>query len=131
MKRVLMIMTVVLAMAACKKKEKCEAGLGGEVEVSVSVAHHDSLIPGAIVYVKFDATEFPGTNIGVYDLTTTAGTEGHAKGHAHIEGLQCGSYYFYSVGYDSSISQVVKGGLPVIITQESGEKSIKLAVTED
>jgi hypothetical protein len=86
-------------------------GVGGTAEIGCLVKHHDTLIPFAKVYIKYDAQESPGTNGSLYDDSLTT----DAAAHGHFHDLQKGDYYLFSVGYDSSISSVVSGGLPVKI----------------
>lgn len=50
--------------------------------------------------------------------------------HVHVEGLKCGQYYLYAAGWDTSISQVVKGGIPYNTDQSTGEVIVKVPVVE-
>src|SRR5688572_2598599 len=91
---------------SCRK-----GGVGGDGSISVFVTHHMNLIPGARVYVKYGAKEFPGTDLGVYDDWRICGTSGAQKGRTSFEGLKRGYYYFYIIGYDSAFVDSVSGGL--------------------
>src|SRR4051812_8664748 len=91
-----LLVTVYLG-ASCNK-----AGTGGEAEVSATIMHHERAIPGATLYVKFNAKEFPGEDVSKYDVTQVTGIVDHATGHTHVKNLKQGYYYFYGVGYDSS-----------------------------
>ena len=109
----------------------CVAGAGGNVELSFYVYHHDSLIPGAMIYLKYNATEFPGTNPASYDLALQAGTTGHDKGHAHVPNMKCGNYYVYSEGNDPSLNDtLVTGGRPFVVSQKEGSFLVNVFVTE-
>jgi len=121
------IITAVLAIiviASCKKE-----GTGGSATVATIVQHHSKNIPFATVYVKYGAKDFPGSDVSKYDANQKTDKEGHT----HFEGLQKGDYYFYGVGYDSSISAVVVGGVPVKISPKEKKSEIEqvVAVTED
>ena len=129
------LLFIVSFTSACKKDENvekqiCPAGPGGNLELSFFVTHHDTLIPGAEIYVKFNATEFPGTDPANYDRVLLTGTAGHERGHAHLPFMTCGRYFIYSVGYDSLISDSVFGGIPVNITKTEGTETINVHVTE-
>jgi hypothetical protein len=127
---------VLLSASSCKKDKDdptppaCLAGPGGEVELAFYVRHHDLLVPGANVYIKYNATEFPGIDPNLYDFTVTTGDSGHSIGHAHINGMRCGRYFLYSAGYDPYINDSVFGGIPVNVTQTSGSVTINIPVTE-
>lgn len=114
----------IVAMASCKKE-----GTGGEATVATIVSHHSKVIPMATVYVKYGTKDFPGDDVSKYDDSKVCDKEGHV----HFKGLQKGDYYFYGVGYDSSISAIVKGGVPLKITRKQRKEEIELGVpvTED
>ncbi len=88
-------------ISSCKKE-----GAGGHSSVSGSVKHHTKLIPNAIVYIKYGATEFPGTDINLYDAHVTSDTNAHFE----IKDLRKGDYYLYGVGWDNALMQTVTGG---------------------
>ena len=77
--------------------------------MSGGVFHHSKPIPNAIVYIKYGATDFPGTDITTYDNHTTA----DANAHYQFDDLRMGNYYLYGVGWDNSISSTVTGGVAV------------------
>ena len=93
-----------LSFFGCKKNQ-----LGGKSDIKGKVTHHDVAIPNARVYIKFNATEFPGTDVSVYDTFIDADHNGNFE----IKKIYHGSYYFYAVGTDPAISSIadnVKGG---------------------
>jgi len=118
---------VLFLIAGCKK-----AGSGGRAELSVYVKHHEALIPGATVYLKYNAKEYPGAGPENYDLSAETGVVGHSSGHTHFKNLKPGFYYLYSVGYDSSIVQTVSGGVGIQIKYKSrkSETEVTVPVTE-
>jgi hypothetical protein len=111
---------------SCKKN-----GTGGESEISVFVKHHETIISGATVYIKYGAKEFPGTDLSKYDNSKVCGTIGHLAGHAHFEEMLKGDYYLYSVGYDSTISQAVSGGIYVRVKSKHEHVEVDVPVTEE
>ena len=110
-------------LSSCSK-----AGTGGQAEVSAYVKHHDKAIPGAVIYIKYNAEEFPGTDLSAYDKSVQTGVSSHGAGHAHIKELKPGSYYFYATGFDSSISQTVSGGRGLVIKRKEKKAEIDLDI---
>jgi len=107
----------------------CKGGSGGDASITAFPFHHTKPIPGVTVYVKYDATEFPGASPSSYDINFKAGaTDLSVK----CTGLTCGNYYLYGVGYDSSISQIVSGGMNVKISysDRKNNANVNLAITE-
>ncbi|MFT6844056.1 MAG: hypothetical protein ACJAUV_000226 [Flavobacteriales bacterium] len=107
---------------SCKKEEVIE-----NAKITGYVKHHETHIPSATVYIKVGATEYPGANASDYDRQTTASVE---NGHFTFDKLASGNYYVYSVGYDSTLSEIVRGGIPIKISDGSETKSIDIPVTE-
>jgi hypothetical protein len=110
----------------------CVAGLGGNVTIAAVLQHHGTTIPSTgayqdTVYLKFNTSDNPGADLSLYDTYFV----GHAgEDHIHLEGLKCGNYYIYGVGFDNGISQRVTGGIPYSFTQTTGEIHLNVPVTE-
>jgi len=107
-------------------------GTGGNTTIVAKPQHHGVPIISKIgyvdtAYVKFNAVNSPGTNPSAYDLVI-AGEEG--EDHVHIPNMKTGKYYIYMTGFDSTIVQRVSGGIPVTITQSSGEVDVEVPVSE-
>ena len=117
---------LILLNLSCKKE-----GVGGKSDLSVFVKHHENLIPNAVVYIKYGATEFPGHESQNYDNSAICGSEGHEAGHTDFKGLKKGFYYLYSVGWDSTIQMAVSGGIPIVINQKAGEMTVDIPVVEE
>lgn len=115
------LFALVITLASGCKKE----GIGGNSTISVSVKHHEALIPHAKVYIKYGAKEFPGATLTNYDDSL----ETDAVAHGHFDDLVKGEYYLYGVGYDSAISEVVSGGISVKLSKGS-ELEVDVPVTE-
>lgn len=117
----LLIFSLVISFASCKKNTT-----GGKASIKGRVMHHTKPVADAIVYIKFNTTEFPGNDVKNYDTYVQA----DASGNYGIP-LYKGSYYLYAVGNDLDIPYpyLVKGGLSFSIrNKEKLEKDI--AVTE-
>lgn len=96
--------SILLALTSCRKE-----GIGGKSKVSGYVKHHGNIIPNAVVYIKYGATEFPGTDLSDYNFSFTTGSDAYYQ----FKDLRKGDYYLYSVGYDNSIAQEVRGGIAI------------------
>ena len=120
----LFLATLVLALTlvACEKE-----GLGGKATITGHVKHHDTPIPNATVYIKYGARELPGTDPSDFDAQTVASS---GDGHYEFTDLQKGDYYLFSIGFDSTISEAVKGGIPVNINKKSETLEVNIPVTE-
>ncbi|MES2835916.1 MAG: hypothetical protein V4667_00205 [Bacteroidota bacterium] len=104
---------------ACKK-----AGTGGNASISAFPEHHEDPIKNGVVYIKYNATDLPGTEPSDFDAQ--ANVEGD---HAHFHALKKGKYYLYHIGYDSAYKSIVTGGVAIVIKTES-EQIISIPVAE-
>ncbi len=111
-----------MGLISCKKNQT-----GGKASLKGIVKHHNKAIPNAYVYIKFNATEFPGKDYQLYDTYV----EADSNGNYSISFFK-GSYYIYAVGRDMDIPPPyeVSGGLSV--TLRNRENLVKdIAVSED
>ncbi len=120
-----LLFTPILFMSSCKKKPS--AGYGGNANLKLFAKHHGAAIDNVTFYIKFNATDVPVG--GVYDITQTAIVYSAGNSYASISGLKKGDYYIYAKGWDSSISEEVKGAIPYTITDETSQDII-VAVSE-
>src|SRR4051812_35249332 len=91
--KITLIICLTLSFAACKKNQ-----LGGKATLKGVVAHHGKAIPNAVVYIKFNTSEFPGDEGESYDTSV----EADAGGNYSINFYK-GTYYIYAVGLDMDI----------------------------
>lgn len=122
--RIIVFSLVITSLVSCKK-----SSTGGDAIVVAFPKHHGTPIKGATVYVKFKTNDLPSNPTSNYDLKV----EGEPiEDHVHIKGLRYGKYYLYAVGYDSTISKAVSGGVPLTIKWKERKKEIDvdIAVTE-
>jgi hypothetical protein len=118
----IILTTLLLLHSSCVKP-----GKGGMAEIKGNVLHHTVPIPNAIVCIKYGAKEFPGEDLNIYDeQIITTGTEASYE----FKDLKRGDYYLFSIGYDSTIMEAVKGGVPVLIVKKSESVDINIPVTE-
>jgi hypothetical protein len=101
-----MALAATAVLGACTRE-----GFEGEGTISGKVAHHGDRISEANVFIAFGKKEFPGSLVSDFDASVIADTGGNYV----IENLKKGDYYLYAVGYDSTIAQTVRGGIPVTI----------------
>lgn len=120
MNRVLFSIIVFLVVVSCKKNQ-----LGGSSTVSGTVKHHSKSIAAATIYIKFNAKEFPGKDVSVYDDKVVADKEGNYSFNCYK-----GDYYLYGVGIDDQFPPLpVFGGTPLHI-RNNENTVIDIAVTE-
>lgn len=139
MKKIIILFTASLMMfASCKKNKDdseptCVAGKGGAITFVLKPEHHGKPIPSSTAYadsawIKYNTSDFPGDNPALYDLIAV-GTDGSFE--VLTDSMKCGKYFIYMTGFDTSIVERVRGGIPVNITISDGTKVITVPVTED
>ena len=111
---------LLLSVTACSKE-----GFDGDARISGKVAHHSARIPYATVYIAFGAKELPGTLTTDFDASVIADSAGIYE----FDNLKKGDYYLYGLGFDSTISQTVRGGLRVTLAK-GDDKTLEVPVTE-
>lgn len=110
------ILFILITVVSCKK-----AGLGGDATIVAYPQHHGTPIKGATVYVKFNTEDFPGASPSNFDTRFTGMID---EDHVNCTGLNAGKYYLYAIGYDSTRSQNVSGGVPVKIKHKERKDDI-------
>jgi hypothetical protein len=104
MNKIISLTICLLLIFSCKKNQ-----LGGKSKINGSVVHHNTAIPFASVFIKFNATEFPGKDTAKYDSKVRA----DAAGKFSVDCYK-GDYYIYAVGIDNGAQDPeVRGGVPV------------------
>ncbi len=125
---------------SCKKNidlpfpiDNCVAGQGGNITMILNPEHHGDPIVSTAWYpdsafIKFNASDFPGEDPLVYDLVLTGNT---GDDFITVNGLSCGKYFIFMTGFDPSIAERVKGGIPVTINENDSVLDLVIPVTED
>jgi hypothetical protein len=119
---ILILLTGFIFSAACKKNQ-----LGGKSTVKGTVAHHERAISYAVVFIKFNAKNFPGADTTIYDDKVRTDASGNFS-------FKCykGDYYLYGFGFDYTIPPPyhVVGGVPVHVRNRETVNA-DVAVTEE
>ncbi|MBC7552872.1 MAG: hypothetical protein H7257_02725 [Taibaiella sp.] len=127
MKLILLIETAAISIFAqsCRAQDKtvCQPAL-----FDGHVKHHSLKIPNSRVFIKKGSLDMPGLYTNLYDIRVQA--DGNA--HYSLSGLEKGDYYILAIGYDSAISNAVRGGIPATISCDPASKTynIDLPVVE-
>lgn len=116
----------LVAVSSCNRSDDNGpiGGKGGAATISATPQHHSKNIDSCIIYIKYNASEASTT----YDDSAKCVQVG-GKPVATFTGLKNGKYYLYGKGYDPSILQNVKGGVPYEITTQT-QISLFVPVTE-
>ena len=131
-KYVLIGLSTILILFSCTKEDDeiinvPTPGKGGHAAITGHVKHHDDAIPNAMVYIKYGTLDLPGTSPGDYDDSTKASA---SDAHYSFDQLQKGNYYVFGIGYDSTCTCVVFGGVSVIISSSTEQVETNVPVTE-
>jgi hypothetical protein len=111
----------------------CIGGKGGDLTFIFKPQHHGVAITSTAsyrdtIYVKYGTQEYPGGKPDDYD-EYYVGEPG--DDFIKVTNMRCGVHYIYGKGFDTSIAEVVRGGIPFITEQQSGTIEIVVPVTED
>ncbi len=122
-----------LFFVSCKKNEEHnDAGqviVKGTNKLIVTIAHHTYTLPDINVYLKNNATVFPGSDTSLYEWNTLSDPSGIAV----FDDLFHGNYFLYAEGFDQGIGMNVIGASPVILNSSTlinSELHVTLYVTE-
>lgn len=134
--RVSIIASAAVLWFSCtqEKEEICIAGNGGAVRLVLFPEHHGEPVTSNFnhpdtAFIKFNAQDFPGDDPSKYDLVITGAV---GSDSVVVENLKCGNYYLYMAGFDTSIAERVRGGIPYVISEDaSGTRKVIVPVTED
>ncbi len=109
--KILMCTAIILffSNSSCKKE-----GPGGKSTISGRVFYNSNPVEKIGVYVKYDATAFPGDDISTYDVYSTT----DASGNFNFGGLVQGDYYIYAKGLDVASNFNVAGGVQVNVAKK-------------
>jgi hypothetical protein len=116
--------TLVLVFVSCRK-----AGKGGEASISGKVLHHETLMANARVFIKYNASEFPGADTTKYDDFVKADNLGNYT----FKALKRGRYFLYGVGKEGVANgnpYDVVGGARVDINKKTENIQFNLSITE-
>ncbi|MBL7682907.1 MAG: hypothetical protein JNK00_06065 [Flavipsychrobacter sp.] len=126
-KNLYLLFFIILLSCGRKEPEPTNtdiAGKGGSATLKITPKHHSKNIDSCTIYIKYNAQDIPNS----YDDSIKAVKE-NGKPVATFSQLKKGKYYLYGYGWDTTISNNVKGGIPYTITEEKVHE-ISLPVTE-
>ncbi|MEY4292558.1 MAG: hypothetical protein RIQ61_935 [Bacteroidota bacterium] len=121
--RYFLVFVCCIGIFSCRKEELI-AGKGGSASLSIIPQHHGLNIPNSKVYIKYNTKNTPS----YYDDSVQT-TMQNGIPTAVFAQLKKGNYYLYGTGFDTSVMQNVKGGIPYTIENETAQ-TIYLPITE-
>src|SRR5262245_40153376 len=89
----LFFLLLIAAMFSCKKQDQV---FTSSISVQGTVKHHSWTVGYVNVYMKANATVYPGPNPAAYDTVITA----YSNGDFLYSNLAPGNYYFFAKGFD-------------------------------
>jgi hypothetical protein len=116
----LILLTAAAFFAGCKKESvlKNESGqvvVQGNFTLKIAAKHHWWGVPYLPVYLKKNATTWPGTDSTKYEFKTVADNDGNCE----FDHLFPGNYYVYAHGFDPVFGMNVTGYGPVQLNTTS------------
>lgn len=124
----LLLAVSALSIYACRDKTSASpepiAGKGGNATLNIVAKHHSKNIDSITVYIKYNTQDAAA----VYDDSVKVVVK-DSQPTAIFTNLKAGKYYLLGLGWDTTISSTVKGGIPYTITEEK-QINITLPVTE-
>lgn len=121
-----LLMLSVLFFSCTRAENDNTAGKGGNAVLRIVPKHHNDYknIINATIYLKYNAQDAPAS---FDDSVLCVLSSGIPTGT--FSNLKKGKYYITGLGYDTSIKQNVKGGIPYVISDEVS-LDVSVPVTE-
>jgi hypothetical protein len=99
--KVCYVFLICLVFLGCRKNESASGGkasINGFVELTGTVngvyVNGARISRNTVVYIKYDATSFPGSDVSQYDSQQNV----DSKGNFNFQLMFKGSYYLYAIG---------------------------------
>ena len=133
-KTCLLSLLCLILLGGCRKNEEASGGkaqISGFVEFTGTINGYP--VSGArisrntVVYIKYGATSFPGTDLSQYDNQQNV----DSKGNFDFGTMFIGSYYLYATGVyieNNGFQTNVAGGVQVNITNRKANLNYDIAV---
>lgn len=115
----ILALLLILLVTDCRKENNLnkdgQSVIAGSIRLNIQVMHHSWGVPYIPVYLKRNATEFPGYDTSLYDTCLQADNEGKLS----FVKLYPGNYFLYAHGYDYYFGSVVRGYMPIRLNSET------------
>ncbi|MDH3651743.1 MAG: hypothetical protein OEQ53_18810 [Saprospiraceae bacterium] len=96
--------------------------------LTITVQHHDRVISGIDVHVKFFATEFPGyDNWEQFDAIQRSDNQGQVR----FADFPLGNHWFIGIGYDELIREQVIGNIDLRFDLANLSQDVVMYVSEE
>ena len=123
------ILSVSIVLFSCKKEKESSPSVTGTIILNVHAIHHSWDVSNVKIYIKANASVFPGADSTQYDRYIFS--DGYGK--VSFTQLTPGNYYIYASGFDAVWSANVIGYKLINLTKENlinNEMSVTLYVSE-
>lgn len=128
LKALFLFSLVIFCLESCSEDEEQLPDINLPTgSISGFVMHHEDTISNATAYIKFDVTEFPGTDGSNYDDLILVN---ETNGRFEFKNLPKGNYFIFGDGYDQECQCEVIGGVPITLINDDVMIEINLPVTE-
>ncbi len=120
---------LLIGVSACKKDPSSDKIIYGTLSLEIQVKHHSWNVPNIPLYLKKNASQYPGPDTSLYELRTVADSDGKAI----FEQLYPGKYYLFAEGYDYYYGAPVIGSIPLSLTNPASQNEpvqVTLMVSE-
>lgn len=122
------LLVTLLLLCTCKKSDTVNSssgGIHGTITMDVTVMHHTWGVPSIPVYLKYNATDWPGKDTTLYDVKQRANREGFIS----FPQLGPGNIVIYAAGFDSIFQAFVIGYTTVNLTKNDANSTVNITVT--
>ena len=121
--KVYAVFLLCLIFIGCKKE-----GAGGKAQIAGIAYYNGTIVPGAIIYIKYGTTTSPGPDPTSYDSQITA----DASGNFTFGSLEPGNYYLFAIGhYSTSLGYInISGGNAANIPHKKSSVNYDIALTK-
>jgi len=107
-------LVVITALHSCTKEQEGIQVIGS-LRLEITAKHHTWGVPYLPVYLKKNASVFPGEDTSLYEFSSTADNDGKVV----FDKLHPGNYFLFTKGYDLIWGDTVTGRQPIALNSNT------------